>query len=146
MWRLEERADGTMNIISMDTEEYVSPTVGPDGKHIELTTEEPAAGWTFGPARSSGYYIITSGSVQFNQSEGANNFRIINWGDGTNKTDAGCQFRFTDVTDTVTEFSGLPFVPADQRRPDTYYDMMGRPVANPGHGIFIAPDGRKVIL
>lgn len=146
VWRFEERADGTMNIINMETEQYVSPTVVAGGKQLELTDEEPAAGWTFGAAKTSGYYIITSGSVQFNQSETSNNWKIINWGDGTNTTDIGCQFRFTDVTDTVIEFSGLPFVPADQRRPDTYYDMMGRPVANPGHGIFIAPDGRKVIL
>ncbi|MDE6304360.1 MAG: sulfatase-like hydrolase/transferase [Paramuribaculum sp.] len=146
VWRFEERADGKMNIINMESEQYVSPTVKAGGKQLELTDEEPADGWTFGAAKTSGYYIITSGSIQFNQSETSNNWKILNWGDGTNTTDIGCQFRFTDVTDTVNEFSGIPFVPADQRRPDTYYDMLGRPVANPGHGIFIAPDGRKVIL
>lgn len=146
IWRFEDRGDGTFNIFNMEARQYVNPKEIVDGRQFELVTDEPEQGWTFSPATTSGYYTITCGTMQFNQSETSNNWKIINWGGGTNTSDIGCQFRFTDVTDLVTRFSGLESVSADQPSNGTYYDMLGRPVANPSHGIFIAPDGRKVIL
>ncbi len=148
IWRFEDRGDGTFNIFNMDAKKYVKPQLVSGGRQFELVTEEPDnGGWTFGAAQTSGYYTITCGTMQFNQSQEANGWKIINWGDGTNTSDVGCQFRFTDVTNEVSQFyTGLAYVPAAETMSNTYYDMLGRPVANPGHGVFIAPDGRKVIL
>ena len=58
---------------------------------------QPASGWTFKPAATSGYYILTSGTVQMNQTNSGLSYKIYNWGDGTNTTDTGCQFAFYQV-------------------------------------------------
>ncbi|MDE7388204.1 MAG: sulfatase-like hydrolase/transferase [Muribaculaceae bacterium] len=147
VWRFEARADGTYNIYNMEAKKYVKPQVVAGGRQFELVDEEPDnGGWTFKAAKTSGYYIITSGKLQFNQSETSNGWKIINWGDGTNTSDIGCQFRFTDVSDAVAQFTDLVDITAPDTRSGVYHDLLGRPVANPGHGIFIAPGGRKVIL
>lgn len=146
-WRFEEREDGDLNMINLYTGEYIDTNTRPDNtKQLATSATEPEYGWTLTPVTAK-TYTITCGAIQFNQSETANNFRILNWGNGTNTTDKGCTFSFMDITDLLNEVTGVELVNPDMNRTDgLYHDMLGRPVANPGHGIFIAPDGKKVIL
>lgn len=148
VWRLEERADGTFNIINCHTGQYVSQEpYAANAKQFAMTDAEPAVGWTFGPAANSNYFTITSGTNQFNQGEVSNSWRILNWGGGTNTTDIGCQFRLTDVTETMAELASLDELTVSAAaRPSRYHDLLGRPVNRPGHGVYIDPAGRKVIL
>ncbi len=145
-WRLESRADGSFNIISLMTGNYVSPSTLPSSSEIALVSEEPSEGWEIQPAQGEGNYIIVSGNKQLNQTNTANGFKIFNWGNGTNKADAGCQFRFTEITDLIktTSIDNVIVTPSDAQ--PTLYDLWGRPVTNPRHGVYITSDGKKVII
>lgn len=143
-WRLETREDGSYNIISQLTGEYISPTTIPSTSEIALTKTEPANGWTIKSAQSAGTYTITSGSVQLNQTTSANSYKIFDWGGGSNKTDTGCQFRFTEITSLLDPDSSIKPVTADKL--PTLYDLWGRPVTSPRHGVYITSEGKKIII
>ena len=37
-------------------------------------------------------YAVVNGNSQMNQAETSNNWKVLNWGDGTNTTDVGCRY------------------------------------------------------
>ena len=92
-WKFENRGDGTFNIVNRADGTYVSPSSS-NNTALRTVRTRPAKGWTFKEAATSGYYILTSGTVQFNQTNAGLNYQIYNWGSGTNTTDTGCQFAF----------------------------------------------------
>lgn len=143
-WRLETRADNTYNIINQLTGEYISPSTLPSTSEIELVKEEPANGWTIKAAQGAGNYIIACDKVQLNQTTSANSYKIFDWGGGSNKSDAGCQFRFTDITELLNPDSSIKPVSADKKA--TLFDMWGRPVTNPRHGVYVTSEGKKIII
>ncbi len=143
-WRFEARTDGSHNIINKLSGEYVSPTVIGTTKEIALVADEPEKGWSFAPANSAGTYIITCGDFQLNQTQQANDYKIFNWGGGTNKGDVGCQFRFTDITDLLKQSSIKPVQAVETNV--KLFDMWGRPVTNPRHGVYVTSEGKKIIL
>lgn len=95
-WKFTLRADNSRNIINRADNSYLSPTSA-GNTQIKTSVTEPATGWTLKPAGSLGKFIITSNSVQLNQTTFTDNM-IYNWGDGTNTDDTGCQFLISEVT------------------------------------------------
>ncbi len=144
-WRLEERTDGRMNIINQLTGEYVSPTTLASSNEIALVAEEPEKGWEIKPAQGTGNYMIVSDAVQLNQGQSSNNYKVLNWGGGTNNSDAGCKFRFTDITSLLNHESGIQTATKAPAKAELF-DMWGRPVTNPRHGVYINSQGKKVII
>ncbi len=94
-WKFEKRTDGTFNIVNKSDGSYVSPTAT-NNTQLKTSSTAPAAGWEFVPAATDGYFILKSGTTQFNQTNNAN-FPVYNWGGGSNTTDTGCQYQFTEV-------------------------------------------------
>lgn len=105
LWRIEARTDGaTYNIVNMDGE-YIDPaslsTSGVDNagnKAYLPTTTAPTNGWTITETSTSGQYYIHHGSTQLHQGGSGSGYYVINWGSGSNTSDAGCQFYFEEVT------------------------------------------------
>ncbi|MBR1732622.1 MAG: family 20 glycosylhydrolase, partial [Alloprevotella sp.] len=101
-WKFVERADGTWDIVSRSNGQRIYPEIVSNSRPMLKVAEgTPSAGWTLKPAETLGMVIFTSGTVEFNQTNGATtigwnggsatvpSYCIINWGSGTNVTDDG---------------------------------------------------------
>lgn len=96
-WKFVKRADGeTYNIISAANGGYVGVTAS-FNTALRSSKSEPNRGWTVKSADEIGYVIITSNSVQWNQTNAGLNYAVYNWGNGNNITDAGCKYRFETI-------------------------------------------------
>ncbi len=99
-WKFVERAGETeaFDIVNRNDGSYLDPTAAGDTQ-IFTTTTQPSTGWQVKPAATNGLYIITTGSVQLNQTNysGTNGNKIYNWGGGGNTSDEGCQFAINAV-------------------------------------------------
>lgn len=99
MWKLVNRGDDTYDIINREYNCYLSPTANYNAQ-IQTTSSKPSKGWTIGNSGTPGYFIISSGEVQLNQTGSAQNYAIYNWSDPNNKgndlSDTGCQFKITE--------------------------------------------------
>ena len=86
------------DIVNRNDGSYLDPTASWDSQ-VTTTAAQPSTGWRVEPAATDGLYIITTGSVQLNQTsyEGTNGNMIYNWGGGSNTTDEGCQFTIEEV-------------------------------------------------
>ncbi len=104
-WKLEQRTDGTLNIVNRSDNSYIAPTAATNSA-LSTSAAEPANGWTLSAASTSGYYIITSNGVQFNQTNAGLKWIIYNWGNGINTTDEGCQYSFL-LTDHVKKSTAI---------------------------------------
>ena len=123
VWQFVTRADGSYNIINLADGTYISPASG-NNTALNCVSAEPEAGWTLKPAATIGQVIVTSGNVQFNQTNGGQNFKLYNWGDGTNTTDTGCQYAFIEITPDLaptafafvggTEFQAYPYAVSNE--------------------------------
>ena len=100
VWKFITRTDGTYDIVNLADGTYISPASN-NNTALNAVAAQPSAGWTIKPADQKGYVIITSGNVQFNQTNNSTlGFKVYNWGSGTNTDDTGCQYLITDVTDS----------------------------------------------
>ena len=102
MWKFVKRTDGSFDIVNRGDNSYVSPSASYDSA-ISTTKAQPSSGWTLSYASASGLYIISSGTVQLNQT---NDAAIYNWSDGqtgTDRTDTGCQFAIVDAPEVEAE-------------------------------------------
>lgn len=101
-WSFVKRSDGTWDIINGATTNYITTTTvtAPNGKGKKLTTSStpPASGWQFLQSDNRDAVIIVNGTVQFNTTNSENNFKIFDWGGGTNTSDLGCQYYFAEMT------------------------------------------------
>ena len=109
-WKLVQREDGSIDIVNRADHSFISPNSS-SNTALKTSSTSPSAGWTFSPAATSGYYIITSGTAQINQTNAGLNWKIYNWGDGTNTTDTGCQYAFA-LTDHIKESTAIAPVAA----------------------------------
>lgn len=129
-WKFVRRTDGTFDIINYADGTYVSPNSGNDTA-LKTQTAVPAKGWTVSAAATTGFVIITSGNVQFNQTN-KNNAPVYNWGDGSNKSDEGCQYAITSITPFVVEVPDalltLTDISFDGTRPYRVPDELAEPV------------------
>ncbi len=100
MWKFVTRTDGSFDIINRADNSYINPSAGYNTA-ISTTATQPSSGWTLSYASASGLYIITSGTVELNQT---NNAAIYNWSSdqtGTDRSDTGCQFALVDAPEIV---------------------------------------------
>ena len=95
IWQFVTRTDGTFNIVNAIDGSYISPASN-NNAALNTVATEPTKGWTLSPAATKGLVILTSGSVQFNQQNNGS-FHLLNWGDGTNTSDTGCQYQVEEV-------------------------------------------------
>lgn len=100
-WRFIERTDGTYDIQCAYDSCYLSPASSYNTA-IYTRTARPSAGWTLTSA-GTGYFIITSSTVQLNQTTSALSYQLYNWGSGTNTTDTGCRFVITYISEETEE-------------------------------------------
>lgn len=108
IWIFEQRTDGAFDIRNYMDKGYLAPTAAYNTALSTVATA-PAAGWTLAPAATTGYLIVKSGAVQFNQTTAALGALLYNWGGGTNASDAGCQFLIREVSDLPDDPSTLTF-------------------------------------
>ncbi|MEG1861908.1 MAG: GDSL-type esterase/lipase family protein, partial [Bacteroidaceae bacterium] len=100
-WKFVQRIDNSWDIQNKANNTYLSPLANANTQ-LSCTTDQPSQGWTLNPAASIGRYIITSGTVQLNQTNGA---PVFNWGGGSNLNDLGCQYKVSPVD---TDIEKLP--------------------------------------
>lgn len=70
------------------------------GNPLECVETQPMAGWSIKKAETTGNVIVVSGTNQFNQQKDGS-YNLLNWGNGTNTTDDGCEYRMVDVTESI---------------------------------------------
>lgn len=99
VWKFITRTDRTFDIVNLADGTYISPASS-NNTALNAVAAQPSAGWTIKPANEKGYVIITSGSAQFNQTNSGQNYKVYNWGSGTNTSDTGCKYIVTDVTES----------------------------------------------
>lgn len=87
-WKFVPREDNTLDIVNSADGSYLSPDADNDSP-LKTYALQPETGWTLKGADRVGTFIITSGTVQVNQSTADN---VLNWGDGSNTDDEGCQY------------------------------------------------------
>ena len=111
MWKFVLREDGTtLDIINRHDNSYLSPTASYNTQ-LSTSASQPAKGWTLGHANTAGLFIVSSGTVQLNQTQSSLNYKVYNWSagqDGTDRSDAGCQYQVVLVEgepDTLPEVS-----------------------------------------
>ena len=102
-WKFVTRSDGKYDIVNYANKTYVSPASS-NNTALKTQSAVPATGWELKPADEAGYFIIVSGDAQFNQTNSAHEYKIFNWGSGTNTTDTGCKYLIEDTE--VTEVGG----------------------------------------
>lgn len=94
MWKFVDRGNGTFDIVNREYKSYLNPVVNYNSQ-VQTVKSQPQTGWTVSYGDTPGYYIISSGEVQLNQTGSAQNFAIYNWSNQNNKgkdrTDTGCQ-------------------------------------------------------
>lgn len=102
-WKFVSRTDGSLDIINRADGTYISPTSA-NNSALKTVAEQPSTGWNITSTPSEGYFIITSGTTEFNQTQAGLGYKVYNWGYNTtgfpyafNNTDAGCLYVFNMV-------------------------------------------------
>lgn len=100
-WHFVLRDDGSYHIQNLNDETYLSPSSSYNTA-IYTVADEPDEGWTL-TFVSTPYFIITSGTVQLNQTNSSLSYQLYNWGSATNTTDTGCLFVIESVDYSLFE-------------------------------------------
>ena len=100
MWKFVDRGDNTFDIVNREYSSYLNP-VANYNTQITTTKTKPSKGWTVSYANTPGYYIISSGEVQLNQTGSGQNYTIYNWSSstslGSDRGDTGCQLAIAEA-------------------------------------------------
>ena len=127
IWKFVQRTDGSLDIVNAVDHSYISPASA-NNTALKTSSASPSEGWTLAPAATAGYFIIKSGSAQFNQTNtSSHGYKVFNWGGGNNTTDAGCQYAFEeveytpmDINDALSENYGDTWVRIKMYRDNSY--------------------------
>ncbi|MCI6104077.1 MAG: arylsulfatase [Bacteroidales bacterium] len=94
MWKLLRRTDGTFDLVNRASGLYLTTgQVKIPALQMPTSSIPPAAGWTLTTSGIMGcLYAISNGTSELNQAGSARNYMVLNWGNGTNVTDAGCLY------------------------------------------------------
>ena len=98
MWKFVKRSDNTYDIVNRKDGTFVSPASSYNAA-LKTVDAQPAAGWTISYASAATTFIISSGKVQFNQTNKTGT-PIYNWSQnqtGTDRNDTGCQYAIVDA-------------------------------------------------
>lgn len=129
-WKFVRRADGAFDIVNFDDGTFISPA-SDNNTALRTQPAAPSAGWTLTPADTQGYFIIASGTAQFNQTN-FSPYAVYNWGGGGNTADEGCQYRIVSATPEIADLPEplltLTDVRLDGSRPYRVPDALARPV------------------
>ena len=116
-WKFVLRADGeTYDIVNRADGSYIAPgQVSTPALQLKTSAKQPANGWTL---TTNGImnclFAVSNGTSQMNQGAASRNYMVLNWGGGTNTTDAGCLYAFilADVSESLTDhISEIPVNP-----------------------------------
>lgn len=106
MWKFEKREkDGDYNIVNRADHSYLNPNAAYNAA-VSTQKDEPEKGWSLSYSNAPGTYIITSGTVELNQTRENMNYAIYNWSSnqaGTDRTDSGCQFALSEAGEPTEE-------------------------------------------
>ena len=94
MWKFVARQDGKVDIVNRDDKSYLAPTAAYNTQ-ITTSATQPANGWTLSYSNAPGLFIISSGTVQLNQTT-LSGTPVYNWSDGqtgADRADTGCQYQ-----------------------------------------------------
>jgi len=142
MWKFISRNDGTFDIVNRKDGSYISPSAA-NNKQLTTSAASPSKGWSLGAAATMGCLIITSGSVQVNQTNSGLGYKIYNWGSGNNTTDTGCQYAIRQAD--VSYADALPMIHGDNLTgQDKAYTLAGQVASNPRRGVYVI-NRKKVI-
>ena len=104
MWKFVDRGNDTFDIVNREYNTYLSP-VANYNTQIFTTATRPSSGWTVSYSNTMGYYIISSGEVQLNQTSSPQNYALYNWSAsnslGTDRNDQGCQLKITVAPEPI---------------------------------------------
>ena len=142
MWKFVSRGNGTFDIINRADGSYISPSAGFNAQ-INTTATRPSKGWTLKPSSTIGMFIVSSGTVELNQTNLAN-LPIYNWSsgkDGNDITDTGCQFTIKEVDGGSVGIETIAQNSSESR----FYDIVGRPVSKHHKGVAISQKGIKTM-
>lgn len=96
MWKFVDRGDGSYDIVNREYKCYISPVANYDNP-LQTVASKPSKGWTMSYGNTSGYFILSAGEVQINQTGSPQNFQIYNWSaqanKGADRADQGCQLK-----------------------------------------------------
>ncbi len=165
-WKFVLRADGAYDIINRADNTYITPVAVTSPSTQMITSDtQPTTGWTL---NTSGLmnclFTVVSGNSQLNQGETSNNWRILNWGNGTNTSDVGCRYAAvfadagvsgeTETSVAIPEISPSElaihngkFVNSVSRQAVDVYSINGRRVVATSlsrlHDVYIVRDGAQ---
>ena len=92
VWKFVQREDNNYDIINIGSGHYLSPAAKYNAQ-ITTAATRPTSGWTVKPAATAGMFVISSGTVELNQTQ-LSGFPVYNWSTnqtGNDLTDTGCQ-------------------------------------------------------
>ena len=99
MWKFVARADGKgLDIVNRQDNSFLAPTASYN-KQISTSATQPANGWTLSYSNTPGLFIVSSGTLQLNQTT-FDGTPIYNWSageSGADRSDTGCQYQITLV-------------------------------------------------
>ena len=93
MWKFVARNNGGIDIINRHDGSYLAPTAA-GSSQLTTSATQPTNAWSLSYSDAPGLFIINSGAVQLHQT---NDAAVWNWGGGTNRSDAGCQYQIEAV-------------------------------------------------
>lgn len=142
MWKFVSRGNNTFDIINRADGSYISPSASYNAQ-IKTTATRPSKGWTLKPSSTIGMFIVSSGTVELNQTN-LPNLPIYNWSsgkDGNDINDTGCQFTIKEVDGGSVGIETI----AQNSSESCFYDLVGRRVSKHHKGVAISQKGIKTI-
>ena len=119
-WEFSLRSDMTYDIVNAADGTFLSPAAS-NNKAVQTVETSPANGWTVSASNELGYVIVTSGSVQLNQTKGGEGAALYNWGGGSNLIDTGCKFVVNEVEAPAEEVTNIVIASTEELRNDKVY-------------------------
>ncbi len=123
-WKFVDRGDGTFDIVNFASGLYVTTSVISTTTPVfGMTETRPSEGWSILPSSTLGQVILVCGEHQWNMTNGATSvsyaggtrtipsYGIIDWGSGTNTTDAGCRFKIEETSIPISRADKLTALP-----------------------------------
>ncbi|MBR1652007.1 MAG: sulfatase-like hydrolase/transferase [Alloprevotella sp.] len=162
-WKFVLRADGSYDLVNRYDGTYlVTGAVQKPALQLKTAATPPATGWNLLTDGIMGcLFAVVNGTSQVNQGAASRNWMVLNWGDGTNTTDAGCRYAvvLSDAEAKVQDGISYPeltkndisarqdrFVLRDTGETVMLYNISGvrqTPATCPMRGLFVAVVGDR---
>ena len=166
-WMFVLRTDGDYDIVNRADKSYLQPgVVQKPALQLKTAATSPATGWKLNTSGMMNcLFTVVNGESQVNQALKDRNWIVVNWGNGTNTTDAGCRFAVVladveakDIPDGIGVMEAKPesievrdgsFVLSDSGRKVDVFTIDGKRVPAISrsrlHGILLIRDGKNTL-